>query len=311
MTDLLADLFFPYFSEKQKEVQDNRTRFVHYTSATTGLSIISKKQVWMRNCRVMNDFQEIQHGQRCVHYAWQKTDLGDRLKAALTAIDTRLVDEVAVRYDSTVKDQALETYLISVSEHGGGAMNEDRYGRLSMWRAYGGSTNVALVLKSAAFFKDSSSLNAFVSPVLYGDEEHFASKFRQVVENVESNIERLRTYDVGEIASRLSNAMFFAALSSKHPGFSEEREWRILYSPTLFQSENIGFDIEAPEGVPQKVYKLPLNKETMLTDLLEGVIIGPTEHPNTIREAYLEVLTREGFHHPDQIVKISNIPLRK
>ena len=46
---------------------------------------------------------------------------------------------------------------------------------------------------------------------------------------------------------------------TKHKGFDEEREWRALYLPTLWSSPLMEQGIEIISGVPQRVYKLPLD----------------------------------------------------
>lgn len=42
-----------------------------------------------------------------------------------------------------IKDIETRTYITCLSEH---LSNEDNYGRLSMWRAYGHSTGIALII---------------------------------------------------------------------------------------------------------------------------------------------------------------------
>ena len=45
-----------------------------------------------------------------------------------------------------------DTYLTSISEH---RNKEDTFGRLSMWRAYGETTGVALVMNNSPFLTPS------------------------------------------------------------------------------------------------------------------------------------------------------------
>lgn len=47
--------------------------------------------------------------------------------------------------------------------------------------------------------------------------------------------------------------------SLKHEGFSEEAEWRVIYSPNRQSSALIKPTIEVVGGIPQLVYSLPLD----------------------------------------------------
>ena len=60
--------------------------------------------------------------------------------------------------------------MTCISEH---LEDEDNHGRLSIWRAYGGSTGVAMVMNSRAMFTESNALGAFTSPVQYANVETF------------------------------------------------------------------------------------------------------------------------------------------
>lgn len=59
-----------------------------------------------------------------------------------------------------------------------------------------------------------------------------------------------------------------AVLATKHPGFHEEREWRVIYSPAQQLSRHLSASLEIVRGIPQRIYKLPL------VDKPEAGIIG-------------------------------------
>lgn len=308
----------PYTVEKMEAAKSNGTKFVHYTSASNALSIIQKQKVWMRNASVMNDFSEVQHGQRCLAAAWNDRTQGTRFKGLLEGIESGLVDRLAQSFDQRGHDRERESFIISVSEHGNGAIDEDKYGRLSMWRAYGGNTNVALVMNNAPFLRESSATNAFTSPVFYGDPERFVAAFTLVVDALEQNMALARQLGGEVVKTIFENIFHFAALSTKHPGFAEEREWRVILSPTMFPSNKVGFDLEVVNGVPQRVYKFPLVDYpeegfygATLPDLLEEIIIGPTDSAYTIYDALSGALVQAGIADGFSRVKISSIPLRR
>jgi hypothetical protein len=191
-----------------------------------------------------------------------------------------------------------------------------------MWRAYGGNTNLAFVFKNDPFLSESDALNAFTSPVLYADSDSFKPNFLQVAENVERNIGMLCI--AGEaIASHLMlSAMHFAALSTKHPGFAEEREWRVIYTPKLSltgsRSSRLESKIVSLGGVPQRIFALKLENipeegflGATLPELLVEVIIGPSQFPWPIYDALVDKLHHAGIADAADRVRVSNIPLRR
>lgn len=314
----LAYLVMPHAMARVQEVREKGTKFAHYTSAFAALQIIEKNTVWMRNAVVMNDFSEVQHGQGCLKASWHDESIGGRLRALLDRLQPGLGQMVAEEFDKRVHDREVQSYLISISEHGDGALDEDKYGRLSMWRAYGGNTNVAFVFNNKPFLASSTALNAFTSPVFYCDEARFKAQFLEMVEGLESNFDFLQQVGLNQLVLSLGWAFHFAALSTKHPGFAEEREWRIIHSPTMLPSNKIGFDIETVEGVPQRVYKLKLQNHpeegfvgATLPELLEEIIIGPTQSPWPIYDAIATKLEEQGVQDAWNKVRNSNIPLRR
>lgn len=308
----------PYTVEKIESVKANNTKFVHYTSAANALSIIKNETVWMRNASEMNDFSEVQHGQMCLSAAWNDATQGARLQGLLESIESGLSTRLQQAFDSRVYDRRRESFMISVSEHGKGIADEDKFGRLSMWRAYGGDTNVALVLNNGPFMRESTATNAFTSPVFYADKDAFVREFQRVVDALERNLDFAKELGGETVKSVLENIFHFAALSTKHPGFAEEQEWRVIYFPTMFPSDKIDFDIEVVNGVPQRVYKFPLQDfpdegfyDVTVPNLLEEIIIGPTASAMTIYDALGGALVQAGVSDGFKRVNISDIPLRR
>ena len=105
-----------------------------------------------------------------------------------------------------------------------------------------------------------------------------------------------------------------AVICTKHPGFSEEKEWRIIHSLGQKQSHFIEKEIQNIKGVPQIIYKIPFYKNITglaLTDLIDRVIIGPCEFPDVTYQAICSVLSEAGMTSPEEIIKKSEIPLRQ
>jgi hypothetical protein len=107
-------------------------------------------------------------------------------------------------------------------------------------------------------------------------------------------------------------------LSTKHPGFHEEREWRVIYSPSFQKSDRLSTEIVSINGTPQSICKIPLRdvrEEGLfgleLPELIDRVIIGPTKFPVGIYDALVTVLTDAGIKNAASKVIVSDIPLRQ
>lgn len=207
-----------------------------------------------------------------------------------------------------------DTYLACVSEHDDA---EDTFGRLSMWRAYREATGVALVINNAPFLRLSNALKAYASPVAYLTAKGFEKELGTVAGALESNSEFLRAQCRQVIIGYVFNAFKFAVLCTKHPGFQEEKEWRVVYSPTLENSDRLVREIQVIGGTPQPIYKIPLQnvpEEGLvgieIPELIDRIIIGPTQYPAAVREAFEHLLSEAGVDGPANRIFVSDIPLR-
>ncbi|MCV2880730.1 DUF2971 domain-containing protein [Actibacterium sp. XHP0104] len=314
----ISELLFPYALRRAQDVKDKHTRFVHYTSAEAAMNIIASNSVWLRSASVMNDLSEVRYGHQCLLHAWNNSNAGERLKVVLDQVQKGKSQEFVEHFNTRLSEQFTQTFLLSLSEHGDVENHEDKFGRLSMWRAYGGTTNVALVLNNRPFMSDTNTLNAFTSPVSYGTPAEFSVLFDEVVTGLETNIGLVQSINPQFFSNMLFAACHFAVLSAKHPGFKEEREWRVCYSPSIWPSDKLIPKIEIINGVPQKVFVLPLKDYpeegftgATIPDLIEEILIGPTDNPQPMREALIISLGNAGVTDPHLKVRVSDIPLRR
>lgn len=319
----LARIFLPHAMRELGRVQQSGTRFAHYTSAETGFRILQSEKILLRNSTLMNDFSEVRHGIDCLLAAYNGS-LGDRLKVALRAVQDDLPEILEANFNRKIIDFRAQTYLMSVSEQGDD--HEDKFGRLSMWRAYAPKDGVAFILNNRPFISESNALNAFTSPVAYAMPDDFQPAFQEVVLSIEQNIGMLKPFGGKFVHDMLLNAFRFAVQSTKHPAFKEEREWRVVYSPTLLQQDGrltqqqlarVPTEIMTLGSVPQRVYAIPFRdypdegfEGATLPDLLDRVLIGPSQDSYTIAQAYIAELTRLKVPDAPTKVVITGVPLR-
>jgi len=308
----LAMLLMPHAARRQASVLLNNSRFVHYTSAETAVSILRNKEIWLRKVACMNDLSEVQYGLARIYDACSPQKFQGRLKAALSKIDDSVVGQLEKLWGGWQPHLFSDSYVFCLSEHDGA---EDILGRLSMWRAYGRSCGVALVT-NAQFARASAELGAYTSPVAYFTEAEFLVAFEELVSNLENNIDFLRSVTIERLVGALFNTFRFAALGTKHPAFKEEREWRVIHSPQMDGARYVVKDVAVIGGVPQPICKIPLTKipevglDADIPSILERIVIGPTQYPLAVWEAFVELLKQAGVANPEQKVFSSNVPLR-
>lgn len=306
-------VFFPHAARRGEAVLKNGHRFVHYTSAEVATSILKNREVWMRNSTTMNDFMEVEYGLQCLKAAYDGLP-SQLFNSVLSSCFSGAEDELRDRFNAWLPGMKAETYLTCFSEH---SDSENELGRLSMWRAYGGQTGVALVLNAAPFFDETDVLKAYSSPVGYFTQEGFASHFLEVAKSLEANRDVLILLGRERVFHVLFNVLRFSVQCTKHPGFQEEREWRVIYVPSMHPSDKIKTSVECVRGTPQVIYKIPLKnhpEEGLLgleiPELLERIIIGPSQHPQVLYQAFFKLLKDAGVQYPQDRIVVSDIPLR-
>ena len=113
------------------------------------------------------------------------------------------------------------------------------------------------------------------------------------------------------------NVLLFASTCSKHRGFGEEREWRVIHVPKQHPSDVLEQSVEVIRGVPQTVYKIPLRNipeeglvGVEIQEILHHIIIGPSSYPLPLHDAFVSVLEQAGVEDAASKVITSDIPLR-
>jgi hypothetical protein len=313
-TDRVERIFFPFMHRRTNELIAARARFAYYTTADTAVSILRSRQFWLRNTTAMNDYREVDHGFDCLNRAY-KAKPGQRLRIALDASFPGLSEELEKYFNGWLDTIRHHTYMTCLSEH---SDTEDQNGRLSMWRAYGGQAGVALVINGDILFRvNGDALGAYASPVAYLDEHEFEAEFEKVVAGIEEESDYVTSLGREKVRDIVFNMLRFAVLCTKHPGFHEEREWRVVASPAMYPSKLQTQAVEVVRGTPQPVLKINLQNHPdhgvvglALPDLLDRLIVGPCEFPLVILSAFQRVLEEAGVPEPGKKVVVSGIPLR-
>lgn len=309
----LNEIFFPYATPKIEKARESQNiDFVHYTSAEAAKAILESGEWWMRHSSTMNDFQEIRHGLNCLKKG-RDAHL-ESLNNLLNNVSPGIVERLERDLPRWVRMFSDDTFITSFSEHH--RNKEDEFGRLSMWRAYGGAASVAIILNKQTFLGVSNLLKIYGSPVGYLNEGDFVEEFKHLINSLSKHIDFLRQQPQEELYRFMFNVYRFAILCTKHPGFSEEKEWRIVHSPSNDLDSPLRTKVVPVNGIPQPIRVVPLQDELIvkagmgIANVVDRILIGPTQYPEAMRKAFVAILERAGIPDSENKVSVSNIPLR-
>lgn len=315
----LDKIFYCDYHKRVEEIKKSTNKLVHYTSASAGLKILQNKEIWMRRVSCMNDFSEVQHGKDLFIDLWKNTerDIIQKL-TSLFGDNGDVFNEIMKKLDDISAFDILRSYITCFSEH---PENEDKYGRLSMWRGYGKGTGIALVLKKDIFYSEYDAIDITTSPVAYLNKDDIKDKFISLVTDLEENKQKIDFKNIqrDDLHDFLIEWLEILILSIKHPAFCEEKEWRVISFEKAkgIKKDIIKKDIIDLNGMPQPVQKIPLSEKLQtdgdgfsVNEILDHIIIGPTQYAIPIYQALVEELEKLNVENAKGKVIFSDIPYR-
>lgn len=313
----IEEILMPKVRESRHGVYDGRTnsRFVHYTSAEAALNIIKNKELWLRNATCMDDYREVQHGFELINSFFVDPINTKMFVDALEMCAPGIGQQAIAQFNKWWRDIQFSSFISSLSVH---KDSEDLHGRLSMWRGFGGTAaRVAFVINIPWFLQSQADLKIMFNPVSYDSKDQVNDDLIRMCEAIRNNVGLLRSIDSNELLGHVLNMLITHVTCSKHEGFHEEQEWRLLYSPEILSSNLIKKSTEIVRGVPQIVYKIPLDATTYpeLADvdfgqIFDRLIIGPSPYPWAMYQAFSDALRVAGVCNPEAKIFASGIPIR-
>ena len=304
------EIFAPGLFEEGMKIKEENKRFAYYTSADTAMKIIQNEELWFRNATVMNDFSEISYGLRLIENAFTG-ETNERFRESVDDIFEGTISKVDKLFLDWKVDWRLETYIACISLHDD---KEDQSGRLSMWRAYG---DTAIIVKNTPMTAMTDLLGVYSIPVMYLSQEDYQVWLDKITDAILVNRKYLKGLGQETLVAYIHNMLFLTAIGTKHPGFAEEKEWRLYYRPNQNNSTVMTPQSVVLNGVPQIIYALPLKDDPEqglfgadIPNLLDRIIVGPTEYPYVSVMAFTKVLETLRVKDVGDKVIASDIPLR-
>ena len=197
----------------------------HYTSILTLERIAQTGEIWFSNPLYMNDVDELRYGMSLgLHAVRSHTGLRE---ACPPTHYNALLDAFDALFTAFDSESAFDVYVFSCSEHDD-QIGDD--GLLSMWRGYGGDGNgVAIVFDLQPLLApDSPLLVHQVQYLSYEESEAWMDRklqtFAEALRRAGGPVDSMQA-----AAASLFERIKLFALFTKHRGFHEEREWRLVY----------------------------------------------------------------------------------
>ncbi len=220
-------------------------------------------------------------------------------------------------YSEFESKHALEIYILCLSEHDDG----DSDGPLSMWRGYGERGQGAALLFDTAQFARYSHLPLVTAPVEYASVELRRDRLHELATSAAQVVSRhpKTSTNLTAVANVYLNRLKFFSVLTKHTGFREEREWRVVYlrehdkagrltHPLGYQVTHRGVEPKlklsydhAIEGVES-----PPSPE----ELIAGILLGPSLSSELSKASVRRMLNLQGLPQLATRVLASGIPFR-
>jgi len=315
LLDIASSQLWADFSE-ESSFPAKRPLLAHYTSIQTFEKIVTTEEFWLSNPLFMNDLEELKFGMNEGAAEFLRNE--ELAKACRTKErHEKLINDFLYLFNDFDSKHVLNTYILCFSEHS----PEDNDGLLSMWRGYGGGGSGAAIIIDTGKINSRPESPLIVGKVHYGTRAERLDWINQKISTLAKVIaEHSKTDDDLFYAAWawLSRLKSFA-LFSKHSGFHEEREWRVVYMSDRDQDEifKVFFDhLATSRGIEPKL-KLPIKPiegvteaDISLEKFIDRIILGPSIASalgvNSLRQM-LKNIGREAL--ADRVV-VSDIPFR-
>lgn len=299
-----------------EDFPEKRPLLAHYTSLATLERILQTDEIWFSNPLVMNDMEEVRFG---VLRGNELFHGSDAIVAACRSTErySKLRDAYVGYFRQFEENHALDTYVFCLSEH----HPNDVDGLLSMWRGYGGNgTGAAIVFDTGKLVAQESS-PLIIARVHYASTEQRNQWLANLVERFASllSIANVSDDQLHVPAYYLFVRIKLFALFSKHDGFHEEREWRVVYDPDRDEGKRLApmFHYSlGPRGAELRLrYKIPpmdgvSDPDLSLKKLVDRIILGPSISSILAQRAVTRMLERAGKYDMADRVIASSIPFR-
>lgn len=312
----LTDAFRMLFSDiPENSLEHDKPLLAHYTSIDALNKILTSNEIWLANPLFMNDHEELRWG---ILNGIEEFRLNETLQNYLRETDS--ATEFEFQLDWFYKEfdkEAFDIYLFCLSRHD----PEEVDGRLSMWRGYGANGDGVAIVFDTSRADEKDDLPLILAPVHYASHDErrkWINKLAEQFTGILRNEKVAGKHEYIQAVYWLFQRLKMFALFTKHPGFAEEKEWRLVYLPDRDETKSLNdlrHFITNGRGVEPKL-RVPLGKETTvvglcLDDIIDSIILGPSHSTLLAERSVKRMLELIGKGHLVEKTRASAIPFRR
>lgn len=287
----------------------------HYTSISVIESMLANNEIWLSNPLFMNDIDEVRFGiSNGLPMVLQNQGITDALQTPDRMDAFR--SSFGYYYNQFANDHALDTYVFCLSEHD----SDDNDGKLSMWRGYGGNGNGAAIVFDATNVPPIEESPFIIAKVQYANTQdridwlnNLMLLFVSIIKDGDIPDDKLYL-----AAFELFERIKIFSLFTKHHGFNEEKEWRLVYLTDRDTSGKLKsmFDYHiGTRGIEPKLKFIvgPIDgvfSSPSLTNLIDRIILGPSTSSPLAKATIERMFDKLGRPELKSRICTSTIPFR-
>jgi Protein of unknown function (DUF2971) len=297
-----------------ERLRTNPPLLAHYTSIHVAEQIIKNEEIWLSHPFHMNDLEELRFGmlqgvQQFPIYAQA---------AACTPSRAKILLDTFSHYVGYMSENTLvDTYILCLCEHA----PDDKDGVLSMWRSYASQGHGIALVFNTRNIPDPPQAPLGIAKVIYGTADERIARLRASLEEWANITRSANLYDDRLYLAAYAAFLFIKsfALMTKHKGFQEEREWRIIYDPEFDPDKRLvnqfGYFIGPRGAEPKLKFKIApvlggAPDSLSLARLVEFIVLGPSLSSPIAKSGFSRVLRGTCLQGFEDRIYASTIPLR-
>jgi hypothetical protein len=316
--DLIWEQFQSLYSDinSKEYFPENKPLLAHYTSIETIESILRNDQLWFSNPLYMNDVDELRFGIREGAARFCNTK---EIKESLDDNQLNLLYRHFEYYlNQFANEHVLDVYAFCLSCHD--EINHPD-GLLSMWRGYGSNGNGAAIVIDTSKLESIPSSSLVIAPVKYGTAQERIDWIDNKLKDFAALLVKLNLAD--EHLYLAAYAIFERikqfAIFTKHHGFSEEKEWRVVYFKERDKASKLSPMLSYSIGKNGVEPKLKLKLEFVdghmqdsisLVNIVHQIILGPGISKPLAKASFERMLEMINKEELKSKVVASTIPFR-
>ncbi len=293
-----------------------RPVLAHYTSVATLEKIMVHEELWLSHPLLMNDDQEMKWGLIEGHRHFISHEGLKRACGSPERILT-LIQAFEEAHNDFASTHAYDVYVACFCTHD----PDDDDGLLSMWRAYGANGGGAAIVFDTGRLIGSDSSPLILAPVVYQSTDDRRKWLTDRLDELAAAIQvsSPSNDDIAALSRAFMERLKIFALFTKHTGFKEEREWRLVYMSDRDRNklyEPMLSYVVTDRGLQPK-FKLPLKANPpeaylnfSLATILQSILLGPTAGTPLSVMAIKRMLARAGKSEFVDRVRASSTPFR-